>query len=203
MVLLATQGEKVAPVAAGVRELYPNVQVLSLGADMSSSTSVDAAFEKIKATFGHADILINNAGVNASGDGNLVGEEDPESWWLNFEINGKGLFLVSRAFIRQLPSKDVPATIVNLTTSAAWIVFPPLSGYGISKAISIHLAQNMAKSYPNITVISLHPGMVDTEMIMKSHRRFKFQSPELIGGLAVWLSHPHAKFLSGRTIASQ
>lgn len=44
--------------------------------------------------------------------------------------------------------------------------------------------------------------MADTDMMMDQFRRFTQQSPQLISGLAVWLSHPVAKFLSGRTVAS-
>jgi hypothetical protein len=37
---------------------------------------------------------------------------------------------------------------------------------------------------------------------MEQFKRFVQQSPELVGGLAVWLSHPHASFLGGRTVGS-
>jgi NAD(P)-dependent dehydrogenase (short-subunit alcohol dehydrogenase family) len=39
-------------------------------------------FAKVKANFGHADILVNNAAVN-SGGGNIH-EQDPDQWWLNY-----------------------------------------------------------------------------------------------------------------------
>lgn len=187
---------------AHVKKINPDVQVLSLAVDITNSRSVDVAFEKIKDTFGSADILINNAGVNFEGEGNPVGEEDPEGWWKNFEVNTKGTFLISRGFIRQLPSSETRATIVNLVTLAAWKTFAHLSGYGISKAGALQLAQHIAAGYPNINTVSVHPGLVETDMLMDQFRRFTRQTPELVGGLAVWLSHPHAQFLSGRTIGS-
>lgn len=49
---------------------------------------------------------------------------------------------MTRAFILQLPSpKETPATIINLVTLAAWKVFPHLSGYGMSKAGALNVAQ--------------------------------------------------------------
>jgi NAD(P)-dependent dehydrogenase (short-subunit alcohol dehydrogenase family) len=201
-VLLATNEDKLKETEQEVKKINPAINVLSLGVDIASPASVDAAFEKIKSTFGHADILVNNAGVNTEGNGNLIGDEDPDAWWQNFEVNGKGTFLVSRAFIRLLP-KDAPATVITLVTGAAWQVFPNISGYSISKAVGLNVNQHIAAGYPNITAVSLHPGLVDTDMLMESFRHFTLETPELVGGVAVWLSHPHAHFLSGRTIASQ
>ncbi|KAH7325597.1 hypothetical protein B0I35DRAFT_347275 [Stachybotrys elegans] len=202
LVLIATDEAKLKSVEEDVKRINADIQVLALSTNIADERSVEAAFDKIKSTFGHADILINNAGVLLDGEGSLVGDFDPDLWWRDFEINTKGTFLMSRGFIRQLPSKDTPATMVNLVTTGAWMTFPHLSGYCISKGASLQLAQHVAAGYPNITSVSLHPGMLDTDMMMEEFRRFTFQSPDLVGGLAVWLSHPHAKFLSGRTIAS-
>lgn len=93
-------------------------------------------------------------------------------------------------------------TIITLVTLAAWKTFAHLSGYAISKAGALQIAQHIAAGYPNITSISMHPGLVDTDMLMDQFRRFTHQTPGLIGGLAVWLSHPQARFLNGRTIGS-
>lgn len=200
--LLAQNEQKLQAVEAAARKINPNVQILSIPTDITSKESVDAAFAKIASTFGAADILVNNAGVNLDGEGSLVADVDPDVWWQNFEVNVKGAFLVMRAFLRQLPSKESPATILSLVTLAAWKVFPQLSGYGISKAGALNLAQHIAGGYPNVTVISIHPGMAETDMLMDQFRHFKLHTPELIGGQAVWLSHPHARFLSGRTVGS-
>lgn len=202
LVLLATNEDKLKLVEAVAKETNPGIEILCITTDVTSKQSVDSAFGKIKSKFGHADILINNAGVNTEGEGHLVGDEELDAWWQNFEVNIKGTFLMSHAFIEQLPSKDTTATIINLVTLAAWKVFPHLSGYGISKAGALNLAQHIASGYPNITAISLHPGLLDTDMLMDQYRRFTLQTPELIGGLGVWLCHPHANFLSGRAIAS-
>lgn len=188
--------------AAEAKKINPNVQILAVGVDVTNRKSVDDVFDKIKSRFGHADILVDNAGVNFEGEGSLVGDQDPDAWWSNFEVNTKGTFLMSRAFIKSLPEKEAPATIISLTTSAAWQSFAHLSGYAISKLGGLSLTQHIAAGYPNITAVNLHPGLVDTDMLMDQFRRFTQQSPALVGGLAVWLSHPHAAFLSGRTIGS-
>jgi NAD(P)-dependent dehydrogenase (short-subunit alcohol dehydrogenase family) len=45
-----------------IHKINPNVQVLSVQADITDEASVGGAFEIIKRAFGTADILVNNAG---------------------------------------------------------------------------------------------------------------------------------------------
>ena len=119
------------------------------------------------------------------------------------EVNTKGAFLLASSFLKALPSPSTPATIVNLVTAAAWQVYPFMSGYCISKLGSVQLTAHIAAAYPNVTAVGLHPGLVDTDMLVGAFRRFDLDSPALVGGLAVWLSHEKAKFLSGRVVVSE
>jgi NAD(P)-dependent dehydrogenase (short-subunit alcohol dehydrogenase family) len=64
------------------------------------------------------------------------------------------------------------------------------------------MTSHLAAAYPNITAISLHPGLVETDMMDPVFKRFNHDSPNLIGGLTVWLSSEKSKFLSGRAITS-
>lgn len=119
------------------------------------------------------------------------------------EINTKGTFILTKAFVSSLPTPTTPATLVNLTTAAAWLVIPFMAGYGISKVASQQLFANVAAAYPSITAVSLHPGLVDTDMTDPAFVRFNKDTPELVGGVAVWLASEKARFLSGRAIAAQ
>lgn len=203
LVLLATNTEGLRNVEQEVKKINLTVQTLTITADVSDGSAVTSAFAKVKETFGHADILINNAGINADGEGVRIADADPEKWWRQFEINGKGTFLMTRSFINQLPSPETPATILNLTTGAAWKGSPFLAGYGMSKLVVQQQVPAIAAVYPNITAVALHPGLQETDMLPQAMRRFDRDSPELAGGIAVWLSHPHARFLSGRVVASE
>lgn len=113
LVLLARNAEKLKAVEAQIHEINTAVEVLCVEADITNIEAVDKAFEKIKGRFGHAHILVNNAGVNADGGGALIGDQDPDIWWSNFEVNGKGSFLVTRSFIRQLSGTDMAATLIK------------------------------------------------------------------------------------------
>jgi NAD(P)-dependent dehydrogenase (short-subunit alcohol dehydrogenase family) len=201
IVLVATNAEKLAVVEAELKAINPNVQVLSVATNIADAESVKQLFAKVKATFGHADILINNAAIH-SGVGPDIHEQDPDKWWQNFEVNTKGAFLLAQSFINALPSPSTPATLVNLISAAAWLVLPFMSGYGISKLAALQLVTNIAAAYPNVTAVALHPGLVDTDMLDEKFRRFDLDSPALIGGVTVWLSSDKAKFLTGRAIAA-
>jgi NAD(P)-dependent dehydrogenase (short-subunit alcohol dehydrogenase family) len=190
-------------VAAQIREINPKVDVMWASVNIADAKEVESAFGKIREKFGHADILVNNAGINAGKNGGLMADQDLETWWSNFDVNGKGTFLTTRSFIRLLPSLDIPATLINITSAGAWSVIPSQSGYCISKLLGIQLIPFVAEEYPNITAIALHPGMIDTDMLDPGFKHFDLETPELVGGLGVWLSHQHARFLSGRFLASQ
>jgi NADP-dependent 3-hydroxy acid dehydrogenase YdfG len=82
IVLVATNADKLRTVEADLNSKYPEVQSLAVVTDISNAASVESLFEKVKAKFGHADVLVNNAGLH-SGGGNIH-EEDPKKWWSNF-----------------------------------------------------------------------------------------------------------------------
>ncbi|KAH6859099.1 short-chain dehydrogenase/reductase-like protein [Alternaria rosae] len=202
VVLLASNAEKLAATEKSVKETNPNIETLTYALDISDTKGVEAAFEAIRQKFGHADVLVNAAGA-MTGDGPKLHDTDPDQWWRNFEINGKGNYLLIRSFLRLLPSPDTPATIVNVSSWQAFFTVPPLGAYFMSKFILDALATYVAAEYPNVTAVSMHPGLVATDMLREPFRSlFNQDSPELVGGTAVWLCQEKAKFLSGRFIAA-
>ncbi|KAI1813260.1 NAD(P)-binding protein [Poronia punctata] len=204
LVLLATNVDGLTNTSEQIQILNPSVQTLCIATDISDVISVESAFEQILQVFGrNADILINNAGTNGDGEGRRIFDADVDTWWRQFEINAKGTFLVTRTFVNQLQSAETPATVINLTTGAAWKGSPLLAGYGMSKLVALQQVNAIAACYPNITAVALHPGLLETDMLPRAMRRFDKDTPELVGGFAVWLCHPHARFLSGRVVCAE
>ena len=83
VVLLASNAEKLAATEESVKIGDPSIETLTYALDISDTKAVEAAFEKVKDKFGHADILINAAGA-LTGDGPKLHETDPDQWWRNF-----------------------------------------------------------------------------------------------------------------------
>ncbi|KAI0153633.1 hypothetical protein BJ166DRAFT_363038 [Pestalotiopsis sp. NC0098] len=203
LVLIATNAGKLQTVEQEVRAINPSVRVLCLAADVSDRAQVEAALREAKTIFGTADILINNAGVSRETPGASWADEDPALWWDNFRVNALGTWLVTRTFIRELlPGPDAPATVVGLTSGAALSIGTPFvhGSYCVSKLAVQSLAVQLAAECPNITSVALDPGLVDTDMLPDHLRGFDRVTPELVGGTAVWMCHPHARFLTGRSV---
>jgi NAD(P)-dependent dehydrogenase (short-subunit alcohol dehydrogenase family) len=112
---------------------------------------------------------------------------------------------MTQSFLKQLPTPDTPARIVTLTTSAAYQIFPALSAYGTSKLAAFELMTYVAAENPNVVAVALHPGVVNTEMTIDSFKRFALDTPELVGGVGVWLARwegADIEFLSGRYVSA-
>ena len=83
LVLVSTKLEgKLQETEAKIRENYPATQTLAVGTDISDSKAVANLFARVASTFGHADVLVNNAAISSGGG--IMHEEDPEKWWKNF-----------------------------------------------------------------------------------------------------------------------
>ncbi|EUC42756.1 hypothetical protein COCMIDRAFT_102662 [Bipolaris oryzae ATCC 44560] len=203
MVLLASNATKLSTVEASVKEANPAIETLTCAVNISDSQAVATAFENIKQRFGHADILINAAGV-LTGDGPKLHETNVDEWWKNFEVNAKGTYLLTRSFLSLLPPSSPSShfTILSLTSWQSFFTVPLLSGYFTSKFAVDALAGYVAAEYPNVTAISMHPGLVATDMLREPFRSlFTNDSAELVGGMAVWACQAKARWLSGRVVS--
>lgn len=77
-----------------------------------------------------------------------------------------------------------------------------MGGYLMSKFAVDALAAHVAAEYPCVTAISMHPGLVATDMLREPFRsRFNNDSAELVGGTAVWVCQDKARWLSGRFVS--
>ena len=110
---------------------------------------------------------------------------------------------MSKAFlktIREAPSAT--RTIINVTSMAAQGIPPGMSSYSPAKLAVSKFTAYLAQENPEITAISLHPGLVPTDMGQSVPYLAPFlqDTAELAGGTAVWLAAGDKKFLTGRYI---
>ena len=135
-------------------------------ADVADDQSVAAAFEAISAETDHLDILINNAGVNHRDN---YEKFVPANMVEALNINAVGAMRMAHAF-GSLLRHGRGATIVNISSQlgSLQVARAGFGGvtYNTSKAamnmISRHLAFDLAAD--QVTVISMHPGWVQTDM---------------------------------------
>jgi NAD(P)-dependent dehydrogenase (short-subunit alcohol dehydrogenase family) len=111
--------------------------------------------------FERLDVLVNCAGV---GIGGSIADLQTKHWDLQFAVNVRGAFLVTREALPLL--RAARGWIVNVSSIAGTIAAPGLAAYGASKAALISLTKSLnAELEPDgVRVCALCPGFVDTPM---------------------------------------
>ena len=106
---------------------------------------------------------------------------------------------MTKYFLHFLGSRN--GTIINISSSAAWNEPEPGVGYCMSKLAVVKLGQQMT-ARPNLVTVALHPGTVKTAIMPYYMEKFAQDTPELVGGTAVWLASEQARFMNGRYMSA-
>lgn len=86
-----------------------------------------------------------------------------------YQTNTKGTMMTAKAFLPTANSSH--SSIIGVTTGASALppaMLPGISAYIGSKVAQIKFLEFLAAESPNIFVASVHPGMVETAMFLKS-----------------------------------
>ena len=153
--------EKLLATKEAVENEFKGVKVITINADVTDQEAIGRAFE----TIGTVDILINNAGYLPD----IIPVEDASlcDWWRGFEINVKGSFIVTQAFLKVASAK---AIVVNVTAGMVHTQVP-LSGYSSyisSKMASAKFFQMMQHEKPEMRFVNVHPGVIQSDMLEKA-----------------------------------
>lgn len=137
------------------------LQVIEM--DTSSDASVKKASEQ---TSEPIDVLINNAGVYLDSHSNNLSELQSKTVSETFETNTIGPLRVTRAFLSQL-SKSRSPKVINITSLMGSIKDNAGGGsyaYRMSKTALNMFGKCLSIEFPKFTVLSVHPGWVQTDM---------------------------------------
>jgi NAD(P)-dependent dehydrogenase (short-subunit alcohol dehydrogenase family) len=160
--LLAASGARVA-----VLDLRPDVEPPLDGwpADMSNDASVRSAVTNAATTLGGVDVLVNNAGIGASG---TVEDNSDEQWHQVWDVNVLGIVRTTRAALPYLRSSP-HAAIVNTCSIAATAGLPDRALYSATKGAVLSLTLAMAADHVSegIRVNCVNPGTVDTPWVSR------------------------------------
>lgn len=131
-------------------------------ADISKADEVQNMADFIHRNYGKIDVLVNNAGIAQQ----KLFTDITESDWDNiFNVNIKGMFLVTKAFVNDMISKK-SGKIINV--SSMWGVTGGSCEvhYSSSKSAVIGFTKALAKELgpSGICVNCVAPGVIDTEM---------------------------------------
>ena len=181
-----------------------------LTAAAAATTIVDAALR----AFGGLDVLVNAAGVIASG---TLEQTTDETWELMVAVNMTAPFRLMRAAVPHL--KDRKGAVVNVSSVNGLRSFPGVLAYNVSKAGVDHLTRCAAIEMapfgvrvnavnPGVTVTNLHrrSGMDATkyaaflERSKETHPLGRPGNPQEIADLIVFLASDRAGWMTGETI---
>jgi NADP-dependent 3-hydroxy acid dehydrogenase YdfG len=119
-------------------------KILEIEMDVKDESSISAAAIKVESEFGKLDILYNNAGYLSQFL--PIMSSIPDEYWNNYEINIKGTYLVTRAFL-PLILKGGEKTIVNLTSRGAHGLMSGGSGYQTTKMAVCRFTEYVCVEY--------------------------------------------------------
>lgn len=163
--LTAPQAHNVVVVARSVEPLRKlkeqyGKQVEVLNGDLADFSLASKAVKLATDTYGRLDGMVLNHGV--LGQVGKVEEADFEQWKHGFDIN----FISLVAFVKAgLPAlRESKGKIIFTSSGAAVSAYRGWGLYGSSKAAMNHLALSLGEEQPDVTSVSIRPGMVDTEM---------------------------------------
>ncbi len=180
-----------------------------IGFDVANSDAVQEACKKIIAEAGSIDILINNAGITRDG---LMARMKESEWDDVLNTNLKGAFLCAKAATRAMMKKKW-GRIINIASVSGVAGNPGQVNYSSAKAGLIGLTKSMAREYAsrNITINSIAPGYIETEMTdlldEKTRQQIKaeiplasFGTPEDIAGAVAYLVSEDGRYITGQTL---
>ena len=180
-------------------------------ADVSVLSDCTNLIEQAWQQLGSCDILVNNAGVEKGADFWDVTEADYD-FVLN--VNLKGAFFLTQAFVRKLRDAKKPGRVINISSVHEDMVFPHFSTYCASKGAMRMLMRDLAVELGplGITVNNIAPGAVDTpintsllankpklDALLANIPLGRLAQPGEIAGLAAFLASDDAAYVTGST----
>jgi NAD(P)-dependent dehydrogenase (short-subunit alcohol dehydrogenase family) len=190
-------------------------EVESIRTDVASEADAARAVDVTIRRFGRLDVLVNDAAI---GTGSRLTETSLEEWERTLAVNLTGVFLMSRAAVRQMLTQDIRqearGRIVNISSQHGMIACPENIAYGTSKAGVVYLTRQIAADYAADFIIcnAVAPGKIVTgksgraaEPRWMDYSRARTPMPRLgrpddVANAALFLASDEAAFITGENI---
>lgn len=215
---LAREGAAVAIVdildpTAVAKEIVGNDgRALPLVVDVSDEKQTRDMAQKVAETFGHIDILVNNAAVYGTIVRKPFEEITVEEWDKIMAVNVRGIFLCVKAVATYMKARK-RGKIVNVTSSTFFKGNENFLHYVSSKGAVVAMTRSLARELGdyNINVNAIAPGQTMSEANMKRGEETDARSlqirllkrrllPEDLVGTVIYLSSSDSDMMTGQVL---
>ncbi|MDQ3771867.1 MAG: 3-oxoacyl-ACP reductase FabG [Actinomycetota bacterium] len=181
-------------------------EAITVQADVSDSSQVDALFDEVEERLGPVNVLVNNAGVRA--DGLALGLKD-DAWRKVIDTNLFGTFACTRRALRPM-LRVRKGRIVNITSISGLHASPGQANYSAAKAGVIGLTKTVAAEVAGkgIFINAVAPGLIATDLTAGLNDKQveaiqgrvpakRIGTPEDVASLVAWLCSERASYITG------
>ncbi|VVE85533.1 SDR family NAD(P)-dependent oxidoreductase [Pandoraea sputorum] len=183
-----------------------------IAGDVGSVEDDRAVIEQAVANMGRLDVLVNNAGVERRAPFLDVTEADYD---LVMNVNLKGAFFLTQAFVKHLRDTQRGGRIVNVSSVHEELPFPHFASYCASKGGMKMMMRNLAIELAplGITVNNVAPGAVGTpinqqllankaqlEALVANIPLGRLANPSEVANAVLFLASPEASYVTGTTL---
>jgi glucose 1-dehydrogenase len=198
------QETKAKAEAAGGKAILVRADVSVLA---DTQNLVDEAYKQL----GRCDILVNNAGIEIEAPFWEVTEKDYDAV---LDVNLKGAFFLTQAFVKRLIAAKLPGRIINMSSVHEDMVFPHFSTYCLAKGGIRMFTRDLAVELGpyNITANNIAPGAIATpintkmmankselDALLANIPLGRMGTPEDVAGLALFLASDDGAYCTGST----
>ena len=214
---LAAEGVCVA--VADVLDGSATVQAIQEGGGRAISIEVDVTREDdtlgmaevTKKTFGHIDVLVNNAAIYLSINRRPFYEISEEEWDRVTDVNIKGVFLCTKAVLPYMREQGA-GKVINISSNTAMAGTPNFLHYVASKSALIGMTRSMARELGPfcINVNAIAPGLVEHDgqtvppeisaSRIEARSIKRQQVPKDLTGALLYLASTDSDFVTGQTL---
>lgn len=177
--------------------------------NVADTDSVTSCLKKITEEYGSPDILVNNAGITKD---TLLMVMKEEQWDDIINTNLTSIFRMTKAVVRPMMKKR-NGRIINISSVVGSTGNPGQTNYSAAKAGLVGFSKSLAREIGsrNITVNTVSPGFIDTDMTKElgddQKKALTSQIPlgklgraEDIAAAVLFLASPSAAYITGENI---
>lgn len=187
----------------------PAAASLLIQADVARAEDWKRLAETVDAKFGHADIVVNNAGI---GEFQTIDDLGIQLWRKTFAVNLEAHFFSAKVFV-PIMRRNSWGRFVNISSNSIGSVLGGLSHYMASKMGVLGFVRGLANdvAMDGITVNAILPALTNTDATRGMPEEFKtalwqqqaikrFAEPADIAAPVAFLTSEDAAFITGQAL---